>query len=402
VPAAAAAVVAPASSGPAPRPAVALRADEARRIALRAQGLVGAPDRRGGVPAMLRALGAVQLDTISVLARSHELVAYARLGPVGRAAVEEAYWSRPPGDAFEYWSHAASVLPVSEWPWFAFRRRRFRERGKRWHEVHHAAIDAVRDQLRADGALTTKDLGGAKASAEWWDWSDAKIAVEWLLDVGEVVCVERRGWRRVYDLAERAIPDDLLREDPPDAACLERLVAQAGRALGVAARSELADYHRLRLDQVDAVLEATGLVPVEVAGWGVPAWADPAALEAPVRGRHRTTLLSPFDSLIWDRRRTKRIFGYEHRIEAYVPKPKRVHGYYAMPLLAGGRIVGRVDPKRDGRTLRAVQVSVEPKAVEKMAVALREAAEWVGCDAVALGRVEPRSAAAPLRAALDG
>src|SRR3954449_6687845 len=114
-------------------PAAALSADEARRIALRAQGMIGAPDRRGGVPAMLHALGAVQLDTISVLARSHELVAYARLGPVGRAAVERAYWS---GDAFEYWSHAASILPLTEWPWFAFRRRRLLARQKRWHDVH--------------------------------------------------------------------------------------------------------------------------------------------------------------------------------------------------------------------------------------------------------------------------
>jgi len=399
VPAAAAAATSAAAQ---PQPRIALSADEARRIALRAQGLVGAPDRRGGVPAMLRALGAVQLDTISVLARSHELVAYARLGPIGRARIEDAYWSRPPGDAFEYWSHAACILPVSEWPWFAFRRRRMRERQRRWHEVHRPAVDAVREQLAAGGALTTKDLGGAKASAEWWDWSEAKIAVEWLLDVGEVVCVERRGWRRVYDLAERAIASDLLREEPSDAACLERLVAQGGRALGVATRSDLADYHRLLLDQVDGVIEATGLVPVEVEGWDAPAWADPAALETPVRGRHRTTLLSPFDSLIWDRKRTTRIFGFEHRIEAYVPKPKRVHGYYAMPLLAGGRIVGRVDPKREGRTLHAVQVSVEPRAIEKMAAALREAAEWVGCDAVALGRVVPAEAAAPLRAALDG
>ena len=396
MPAAAAAATSAAAQ---PQPRIALSADEARRIALRAQGLVGAPDRRGGVPAMLRALGAVQLDTISVLARSHELVAYARLGPLGRARIEDAYWS---GDAFEYWSHAASILPQTEWPWFAFRRRRMRERQRRWHEVHRPAVDAVRDQLASDGALTTKDLGGAKASAEWWDWSEAKIAVEWLLDVGEVVCVERRGWRRVYDLAERAIPADLLREEPSDAACLERLVAQGGRALGVATRSDLADYHRLLLDQVDGVIEATGLVPVEVEGWDAPAWADPAALETPVRGRHRTTLLSPFDSLIWDRKRTTRIFGFEHRIEAYVPKPKRVHGYYAMPLLAGGRIVGRVDPKREGRTLHAVQVSVEPRAIAKMAAALREAAEWVGCDAVALGRVGPAEAAAPLRAALDG
>jgi uncharacterized protein len=392
VPAAAAAAAA------LPEPVTALSADEARRLALRAQGLVGAPDRRGGVPAMLRAIGAVQLDTISVLARSHELVAYARLGPVGREKVEAAYWG---GDAFEYWSHAASVLPVTEWPWFAFRRARFRARGKRWHDVHQAAIDAVRDRLRADGPLTTKDLGGAKASSEWWDWSEAKIAVEWLLDVGEVTCVERRGWRRVYDLAERAIPADLLREEPSEPSCLERLVGQAGRALGVATRADLADYHRLRLDMVDAAIEGSGLVPVDVEGWDAPAWADAAALATPVRGRHRTTLLSPFDSLIWDRKRTTRVFGFEHRIEAYTPAPKRVHGYYAMPLLAGGRIAGRVDPKREGRTLHAKQVSLEPREVERMAGALREAAEWVGCDAVALGTVTPREAKPALRAALD-
>ncbi len=382
-----------------PEPVTALSADEARRIALRAQGLLGAPDRRGGVPAMLRVLGAVQLDTISVLARSHELVAYARLGPVARDAVEAAYWHD--GTAFEYWSHAASILPVAEWPWFAFRRRHFRARGLRWHEVPtQQALDAVLDRLRAEGPLTTKELGGAKASADWWDWSEAKVGIEWLLDIGEVVCAERRGWRRVYDLPERAIPADLLRADPSDEACIERLVAQAGRALGIATRADLADYHRLRGDQVAAAVEAAGLVPVTVAGWGAPAWADPAALDAPVRGRHRTTLLSPFDSLVWDRRRTSRVFGFDHRLEAYTPAPKRVHGYYAMPLLAGGRLVGRVDPKREGTTLLARQVSVAPKHADKMAAALREAAEWVACDAVALGDVVPGESAAPLRDAL--
>jgi uncharacterized protein YcaQ len=383
-----------------PDPEVALSADEARRIALRAQGLRGAPDRRGGVPAMLRALGAVQLDTISVLARSHELVAYARLGPVGREAVERAYWSQPPGDTFEYWSHAACVLPIAEWPWFAFRRRWFRERGMRWHEVPHAALDGFLERLRSEGPLTTKDLGGAKAGAEWWNWSQAKVAMEWLLDIGEVVCVERRGWRRVYELPERVVPAELLAQEPDDEECLARLVAQAGRALGVATRGDLADYHRLKGEQVDAAIDATGLVPVTVAGWDAPAWVDPEALDGPARGRHRTTLLSPFDSLVWDRKRTSRVFGFDHRLEAYVPAPKREHGYFAMPLLTGGRLVGRVDPKREGRTLHAKRLSVRPAAVERMAAALREAAEWVGCDAVALGDVRPPEAAPALRAAL--
>ncbi|WP_243711490.1 crosslink repair DNA glycosylase YcaQ family protein, partial [Actinomadura sp. KC216] len=383
-------------------PAVELGADEARRLQLRAQGLLGARPR-GGVTAMLERLGAVQLDTISVLARSHELVPYARLGPVGRGAVEAAYWSSANGHrkgyrAFEYWAHAASILPMADWPLFAFRRRAYLRRGWRWHKVPEGVCDEIRARLRADGPLTTKELGGAKASAEWWDWSDHKIGIEWLLDVGEVVCVERVGWRRVYDLAERAVPDELRTHEPDDDACLTELVARAGRALGVATRGDLADYYRIRQDQVDQVIEATGLVPAAVAGWPQRAWADPAALAAPPRGRHATTLLSPFDSLVWDRARTSRVFGFDHRLEAYVPKAKRVHGYFAMPLLAGGRLLGRVDPAREGRTLVARQASLEPWATRTsartetsaaaLATALWRAATWVGCDDVRVERTD--------------
>ena len=374
-----------------------LSAAEARRIGLRAQGVLGAPDRRGGVPALLRRLGAVQLDTISVLARSHELVPYARLGAVGREAVEGAYWG---GGAFEYWSHAACILPVEDWPWFAFRRRAFRGRGRRWHEVPEHLGDEILQRLEREGPLTTRELGGAKSGGDWWEWSHAKVAIEWLLDIGEVVCTERRSWRRVYDLPARALPADLVAADPDDAQCLARLVADAGSALGVATRADLADHHRLTQAQVAGAVEAAGLVPVRVAGWAQPAWADPAALEQPARGRHRTALLSPFDSLVWDRARTERLFGFTHRLEAYTPKPRRVHGYFAMPLLTGGRLAGRVDPARSGGTLVARQLSVEPAAIPAMAAALREAAAWVGCDAVALERVEPASARAALLAAL--
>jgi uncharacterized protein YcaQ len=380
---------------------VSLSADDARRIALRAQGFLGSPDRRGGVRGVLRHLGAVQLDTISVLARSHELIPYARLGAVGRPAVEEAYWTE--NHAFEYWSHAACILPIEEWPHFAFRRRARRARGHRWHVMADAdrSCAAVRDRLKADGPLTSTELGGAKNGGPWWDWSETKIAVEWLLDTGEVVCTERRGWKRVYDLAERAVPDALLHDDIDDAECMRRLVAQAGAAMGVATRADLADYHRLKGDQVVAVVADSGLVPVEVEGWGKAAWADPAALATAPRGRHRTTLLSPFDSLVWDRPRTQRIFGFTHRLEAYVPKPKRIHGYFAMPLLAGGHLVGRADPAREGTTLIARQVSLDgPKAVEPMAAALREAAEWVGCDSVRLERLGDPKLAAALAAAL--
>ncbi|MEV6205074.1 crosslink repair DNA glycosylase YcaQ family protein [Streptomyces sp. NPDC051771] len=390
----------PTSPKPAPKPTAALSATEARRIALRAQGFLGAPDRKAGVRGVLRHLGQVQLDTISVLARSHELIPYARLGAVGRTTVEEAYWSD--GHAFEYWSHAACILPVEEWPLFAFRRRAYRARPQWYHELPEGAYAKVVDQLRSEGPQTATELGGAKNKGEWWDWSDTKIAVERALMYGDVVVTERRGWKRVYDLAERAIPEPLRHDDLDDTECVRRLVRQAGEALGVGTRADIADYHRLKAEQFDAVVADSGLVPVEVQGWGKPAWADPAALAAAPRGRHRTTLLSPFDSLIWERARTERIFGFTHRLEAYVPKPKRVHGYFAMPVLAGGRLVGRVDPAREGRTLVAKQVSLEgPKAVEPVAQALREAAGWVGCDTVRVERLDPPELTPPLVKALN-
>ncbi|GAA0931154.1 winged helix-turn-helix domain-containing protein [Streptomyces thermoalcalitolerans] len=378
-----------------PRPSLELSADEARRIALRAQGLLGAPDRRAGVRGVLRRLGAVQLDTISVLARSHELVPYARLGAVGRTTVDRAYWTGT--HAFEYWAHAACILPIEEWPYFAFRRRAYRNRPHWNHELPDGAYEQVIKQLRAEGPLTATELGGAKRTNEWWDWSGSKVAVERALMYGEVVCVERRGWKRVYDLAERAIPAQLLHDELDDAECLRRLVRLAGQSLGVGTRADIADYHRLKGEQVDAVIADSGLVPVTVEGWGRPAWADPAALETVPRGRHRTTLLSPFDSLIWERARTERIFGFVHRLEAYVPKPKRVYGYFAMPVLAGGRLVGRVDPAREGRTLVAKQVTLNSaKAVPAVAQALVEAAGWVDCTNVRVERVDAPELREPL------
>ncbi|MFD7720021.1 winged helix-turn-helix domain-containing protein [Streptomyces sp. NPDC059814] len=376
-------------------PVADLSADQARRIALRAQGFLGAPDRRAGAPGVLRHLGAVQLDTISVLARSHELIPYARLGAIGRRPVEEAYWSG--GRAFEYWSHAACVLPVEEWPHFAFRRRAYRSRPQWHHDLPDGAYDTVIKQLRTEGPLTATELGGANNGGEWWDWSASKVAVERALMYGEVVCTERRSWKRVYDLAERALPTAVFHDDLDDAECVRRLVALAGQSLGVGTRADIADYHRLKAEQFDAVVADSGLVPVTVQGWAKPAWADPAALASEPRGRHRTTLLSPFDSLVWERARTERIFGFTHRLEAYVPKPKRIHGYFAMPLLAGGKLQGRVDPAREGTTLVARQVSLAgPKAVPPMAEALVEAASWVGCTEVRLERVEAPELRGPL------
>jgi uncharacterized protein YcaQ len=170
-------------------------------------------------------------------------------------------------------------------------------------------------------------------------------------------------------------------------------VRAAAARLGVATAADLADHHRLRRAEVVAALPDSGLVRVTVRSWSEPAWADPDLLEVlgagRLRGRHRTTLLSPFDSLVWDRARTERVFGFVHRLEAYVPSHKRVHGYFVMPLLDGGRLAGRVDPAREGTTLVVRRVSAAPRTVEALAGALRETAAWVGCDSVRVEVADP-------------
>ncbi|MFI6501588.1 winged helix-turn-helix domain-containing protein [Nonomuraea typhae] len=379
-----------------------LTADDARRLILRAQGLLGADARKGGTHAMLRRLGAVQLDTVSVLARSHELVAYARLGAVGRQKIERAYWHNP-AQSFEYWCHAACILPIEHWPLYAFRRRAYRERGLRWHQVPDS-VDKLLDQVREHGPITTADVGGAKNGGPWWDWSESKIGLEWLLDIGELVCTRRVGWRRVYDLAERAVPADLLGDDLSDEECIVRLAAVAGRSLGVATTADLVDYLRVRNHHRSLLEEAlaggaAGLTPVEVSGWSAKggttrAWADPVALETLPKGRHRSTLVSPFDSLIWHRGRTSRVFGFDYTLELYVPKHKRVHGYFTMPILAGGKLIGRVDPAREGTTFVARQIGLEPgisvsRWGDAVHDALHEAASWVGCDTIRIERADP-------------
>lgn len=401
---------------------VSITADQARRIALWRQGLLGTPPRPG-MPAgqerrvhdMVRSLGAVQLDTISVLARTHELVAYARFGAVERSAIEAAYWN---GDSsFEYWSHAACILPVESWPLFAFRRRHYARRGIRWHEVTKSSLDSVLARLRSDGPLTTKDIGGAKASGYWWDWSDSKIAMEYLLDVGLVVCTTRVGWRRVYDLAERVIPRGMRErhgwcEDdgivgPSDEECVRELVGASADVLGIGTVDDIADVHRLSKADVRRHATELGLVPVTVRGWNDPALATVAALEWLDHGsriRSRTTLLSPFDSIIWHRPRTQRLFGMHHRLEAYTPAAKRVHGYFAMPVLHRGALVARVDPKREGSVLVAARITLEhgnvANAATGVAAALVEAARWVGCSDIRIDEVIPASAAREVRAAL--
>ena len=388
----------------APRAQASLSLDEARRIVLDAQGLIDGEDTPRTPAEVLRRLGAVQLDTISVLARSHELVAYARLGAMPRSEIEAAYWSSPPR-TFEYWGHANCILPMDAWPYFAFRRRTRGATKRSWiRPEDDAPIHEVLTRLR-DGPITTADVGGARASqAGWWNWSEAKRALEWLYFRGEVVCTNRIGWRRIYDLPERAISPQLLAHEPDDAECYAYLVAAAMTGLGIGTRRDIAAYFQLTGPShsaprngralIDAAIETAGLVTVDVEGWDEVAYAREETLSRSITGECRTTLLSPFDSLIWApsrmHKRTERLFDFTYLTELYLPKEKRTHGYFVMPLLANGRLAGRVDPVRRGKTLIVRRASLDDaEAAPALATALREAASWVGCDSVVIESISP-------------
>lgn len=390
---------------------------QAQGAAIAAQGLA-ASSALHSVDQVLNTLGAVQLDTISTLARSHELVAHARIDGLDRAIIEASLWGDPP-HTFEYWSHAACILPSEMMPYFAFRRRYFRRRGARWHDVpSRATLNAIRRRL-ADGPATATQLGGARRGGAWWDWSEAKVGVEWLLDIGEVVCTQRVGWRRVYSL--RATDEQhsgwVMRDGvygPSDEECIQALVSRSLRTLGVGSLSDVIDVHRLAGQGSSTKIVTAALarlvsdgdaVPVSVTGWTEPAYMWSGFTPRAERGR--TTLLSPFDSLVWHRDRVSRLFGMDYRLEAYTPAARRVYGYFAMPVLHGSSLIARVDPTKTdrGRVMHAARVTMQPSHsaadVTAVGTALIRAAGWIGATAVTVGDVVPASAARVLRKAVS-
>ncbi|MCP3760642.1 winged helix-turn-helix domain-containing protein [Streptomyces sp. TBY4] len=316
-----------------------LSSQEAREISVTTQGLhtTSAPL---GAEDTLRRLSCIQLDTISVVRRSHELVQLARGVPVAEAQhlISEA----DPPVLFEYWAHAASLIPLTLWPLFAFRRRGYAAKGWSGPTVDPEAVEHVRAVLTERDAVTISDLGGAKGNG--WERSSAnKWALEWLLATGELACVYRRGWQRVYQRAESVIPSGLLHCEPDEAECLRSLTRLAVQALGVATADDVADYFRLPPRKIAACLATLEeAVPVRVEGWPEPAWVSPEALTTLHLDHEACTPLSPFDSLIWHRPRMRRLFGIEYLLEAYKPAAKRECGYFGMPVLVGTTMVGRI------------------------------------------------------------
>jgi uncharacterized protein YcaQ len=400
------------------RPEFDLSAGQARRLALAAQGF-GRPRPGGRVDArhLRRAIddvGLLQLDSVNVFCRSHYMPVFSRLGPYPRGALDRLAWHEVGDgttkrarrrDLIEYWGHEASLLPVELLP--LLRWRMARADSLAWKGV--ARVGAEQPQLLEFVLNTVRERGPIRASdlapkerrrtpGEMWSWSEEKTALEYLFFSGQVCAARRVNFERHYDLPERVLPRPVLEAPtPPQEKAQRQLVLIAAKRLGVATEADLGDYFRLPRAESKArvaeLAEDGGLVPVRVEGWRQPGYLSterPAGLRRVAKAR---ALLTPFDSLVWARERTERLFGFRYRIEIYVPAPKRVYGYYVLPFLLDDRLVARVDLKSDRQAgvLRVRSAFAEPHAeparvAAELAAELRLLSEWLGLGGVSVGR----------------
>ncbi len=390
---------------------------QARRLALAAQGFGVRPSTAAissaQVNRMIGRLGLLQIDSVNALVRSHYLPLFSRLGNYSPQLLDQAAWSQGrQRRLFEYWGHEASLLPLAMYPLLRWRMQRASQgqgiygQLARFGQEQQATIRRVLACVEEQGALGAGSLSTRQERAgPWWDWSAEKHALEWLFAAGEVTVAGRRGFERLYDLPERVLPAAILQQPLLDEAEAQRgLLLHAIGALGVATEKDLRDYFRLspadgpaRLAQL---LEAGEVQRCEVEGWRQAAYCLPAP-KVP-RKVEASALLSPFDSLVWERSRTERLFDFRYRLEIYTPQHKRIYGYYVLPFLHDERIAARVDLRAEralGR-LAVHAVHEEPKGLDEqgmmaLAANLRQMAQWLGLEQVQLNC--PRASAQRLR-----
>jgi uncharacterized protein len=399
-----------------------LTADQARRIAVAAQGFTE-PKPRGQVTrAHLRRLitriQVLQLDSVSVAVRAHYAPVFSRLGPYDRDVLDRAAWNRSarsPRLLVEYWAHEAALMSVDDWPLLRWRMREYTH--GRWR----TGIVKKNPQLADDIVAAVAQLGPSTAGqieahvgeehrgkkGPWWDRSDTKWVTEALFSAGVLTTATRVGFARHYDLTERVLPPEVVARGVDDDEAVRELTLRAATALGVGTEADIRDYFRLSPKLVKpaiAKLVADGeLEPVDVDGWTAPAYLRAGQI-VPRRERG-TALLCPFDPLIFFRPRVERLFDFRYRIEIYVPAPKRQFGYYVWPFLLDGRLVGRVDLKaeRTRDALHVVGAFAEPdqqpsRVADALGVELRSMATWLGLKDVTVGT--KGDLVAPLRRAM--
>jgi uncharacterized protein YcaQ len=394
-------------------PAENLSRAAARRIGLAAQGFgrprAAAPLTSDDLVTAVGRLGLLQLDSVNVLCRSHYLPLFSRLGRYDRSELDRVTGHSEQGDGagdragrlrlVEYWAHQASLIPAGLHPLFRWRMARVdRELWAPVVKVAREQPDLVARALRMvqeRGPIPASAIGTVRQAprpGQLWNWHAGKSALEYLFYAGEVAVSGRVNFERMYDAPERVIPPSVLsRPTLSEADAQRELVRIAAAALGVATEPDLGDYFRLpraaSKARVAELVAAGELVPVSVDGWTMPAylWPDAAREDVPPA----RALLSPFDSLIWFRDRTERLFGFRYHVEIYTPAAKRVHGYYVLPFLLGDELVARVDLKSDRKAgALIVQAAYAEPGADRAAVArelaaeLAELAAWLGLGGV--------------------
>ncbi len=384
-----------------------LSADEARRIALAAQGFDrprprGAPDARH-LRRTLQTLGLLQVDYVNVLVPAHYQVPFSRLGGYRRELLNELVYSRR--EFTEQWAHEASIVPVSSWPLLRYRRENHRVRPwgfEKFLQRHSKYADWVLEEIRSRGPLTADDLpepeGRPRRISDKWGWGLAlrKQVLEAHFGFGRLAVAGReRNFQRRYDLPERVVAKEHLRRHVENLQAQRDLLAQAARAHGCGTASDLADYYRMPVrdarPRIAELVEEGDLREVRVEGWNKPAYLH-ARARLP-RSVHTAALLSPFDPVVWFRPRVARLFGFEYRIEIFVPREKRTWGYYVLPFLLGDRLVARVDLKADRKAARLCVMTAyaEPTAkpapvARALAAELHTMAAWLDLSSVHVGR----------------
>lgn len=393
---------------------------QARRLALSAQGFAAAPPRAqiraAHVSRVIERLGVVQIDSVNALVRSHYLPLFSRLGSYPQALLDQLAWGQSrQRKLFEYWGHEASLLPLSLYPLLRWRMDRARagqgiyQQMARFGREQQPTIARVLAAVTEQGALGAGSLSTREQRAgPWWDWSAEKHALEWLFAAGLVTVAGRRGFERLYDLPERVLPSALLQQPLLGEAQAQRgLLLQAATALGVATEKDLRDYYRLGPSDSRArlaeLVEEGVLQSCSVQGWSQPAFC----LSTPRLPRKvvSSALLSPFDSLVWERDRTERLFDFRYRLEIYTPAHKRVYGYYVLPFLHNERIAARVDLRAERASDRLAIHAVHEEAqgldeggMQALADSLWRMAAWLGLNQVQLNCL--RASAERLRPAL--